>query len=60
MVEIDNFSHFFISKNLIKNINNSCLKNHLTPLDFVHLQVLISLPKMSLWKDQKTIDFPLL
>jgi hypothetical protein len=48
MVEIDDFSHFFVSKNLTKNINNSSFKNHLTPLDFVHLQVLISLLKMSL------------
>ena len=53
MVEIHQFQPFFVSKNLIKNLNNSSLKNHLTPLDFVHLQVLISLPKMSLWKDQK-------
>jgi len=53
MVEIDDFNHFLLAKSLIKNINNSSLKNHLTPLDFVHLQVLISLLKMSLWKDQK-------
>ena len=45
MVETDDFSHFLLAKSLIKNINNSSLKNHLTPLDFVHLQVLISLPR---------------
>ena len=46
---MNNSSHFLLTKNL----NNSYIKINLTPLNFVHLQVLISLPKRSLRQDQK-------